>query len=392
MRNFPHKRQDQVAQTTYIRNLLRVTEYCPELADKVLALIIDHTIQVDVSLDVVSPPRPVILIPHNQVEIQAELEEAEEESAQDEELFDLDPFDTIIGQEGDDDDDDDSDESDSDDNLSDLSSDAGDMDDAQPLADIPTNVQHIRDMAKKLDAILKLLFDHLKCRNPLVELDPSLSPSSLSESLLPLMDPSETPSFLSSIEYTQTERRSQFHTLLSIFERTILRTFKSRYTQFLLFWYSSLDVEFSDLFLGMLVSKALLEQDQPAVTRAAAASYIASFVSRAQFIDRDGARRVTAVLCNYLRSDLDDFDTQLQSGAAVLNVAHYSVFYAISQAVFLIFCFRWRELLEEAEEDVDELLGRPKLARKWMPELDIVQRLVTSLLNPLKVLFLLCIG
>jgi len=36
--------------------------------------------------------------------------------------------------------------------------------------------------------------------------------------------------------------------------------------------------------------KALLEQDQPAVTRAAAASYIASFVSRAQFVDREGAR------------------------------------------------------------------------------------------------------
>jgi RNA polymerase I-specific transcription initiation factor RRN3 len=52
VRNFPHKRQDQVAQTTYIRNLLRVTEYCPELADKILALIIDHTIQIDVRLDI----------------------------------------------------------------------------------------------------------------------------------------------------------------------------------------------------------------------------------------------------------------------------------------------------------------------------------------------------
>jgi RNA polymerase I-specific transcription initiation factor RRN3 len=51
VRDFPHKRQDQVAQTTYVRNLLRVTEYCPELFDKILALIIDHTIQIDVRTD-----------------------------------------------------------------------------------------------------------------------------------------------------------------------------------------------------------------------------------------------------------------------------------------------------------------------------------------------------
>jgi len=46
--NFPHKRQNQVAQTTYIRNLLRVTEYCAELADTILATIIEHAIQIDV--------------------------------------------------------------------------------------------------------------------------------------------------------------------------------------------------------------------------------------------------------------------------------------------------------------------------------------------------------
>lgn len=48
VRNFPHKRQNQVVQTTYIRNLLRISTYCPELADKILATIIDRTIQIDV--------------------------------------------------------------------------------------------------------------------------------------------------------------------------------------------------------------------------------------------------------------------------------------------------------------------------------------------------------
>ena len=48
VRSFPHKRQNQVAQTTYIRNLLRISTYCPELADKILATIVDRAVQIDV--------------------------------------------------------------------------------------------------------------------------------------------------------------------------------------------------------------------------------------------------------------------------------------------------------------------------------------------------------
>jgi RNA polymerase I-specific transcription initiation factor RRN3 len=206
----------------------------------------------------------------------------------------------------------------------------------------------------------------------------SESPSSINECIELPRAPSPI-----SIERGKAIRRSQFHTLLSIFDRTIIRTFKSRYTQFLVFWYSSLDSEFSDLFQGFLVSKALLEQDQPTVTRAAAASYIASFVSRAQFVDREDARRVTGLLCTFLRNHLDLFDTVLQSGTSMPSMGHHSVFYAVAQAVFLIFCFRWRDL-EEEPEDADELLGAGA-GKKWMPELSVVQRVVTSSFNPLKV-------
>lgn len=51
IRHFPHKRQNQLAQTTFIRNLLRVSSYCPELSDKILATIVDRAIQIDVSLE-----------------------------------------------------------------------------------------------------------------------------------------------------------------------------------------------------------------------------------------------------------------------------------------------------------------------------------------------------
>lgn len=48
VRNFPHKRLSLTAHVTYIRNILRIAEYCPELADRILSTIIDRAIQIDV--------------------------------------------------------------------------------------------------------------------------------------------------------------------------------------------------------------------------------------------------------------------------------------------------------------------------------------------------------
>ncbi|KAI9000777.1 RNA polymerase I-specific transcription initiation factor RRN3 [Trametes punicea] len=373
-RHFPHKRQNQTAQVTYIRNLLRVTEYCPEIADRILATVIDRAIQID-------------------VEIQVELEELEEqlESQEQSQIFDLDPFDVVLGQEGDESDSEEEEDDEEDDNLSDLSSDAGgDPDDDSDQEEQGTDFQHIQSMVNKLDAILKIIFDHFNqthsATDPAAPHLPS-TPSSRSGSPLLPTSPSRVAS-PATLEEGKALRRAQFNTLLSIFDRTILRTFKSRYTQFIVFWYSSLDPEFADLFQGMLVSKSLLEEDQPAVTRAAAASYIASFVSRAQFVDREGARRVVSVLCNFLRNRLDVYDAVTKAGiqqtAAGMNIAQHSIFYAVAQAVFLIFCFRWRDLLED-EDEVDEFAAVHEPRKKWMPELDVIQRVVTSELNPLKV-------
>jgi len=79
----------------------------------------------------------------------------------------------------------------------------------------------------------------------------------------------------------------------------------------------------------------------------------------------------------------------------------HTVFYAVTQAVFLIFCFRWRDLVDEDMGDDDDQLklfldsngmitGRTRKPistnkSKWMPELGILKRVVVSMLNPLKV-------
>ncbi|KAK0190546.1 RNA polymerase I-specific transcription initiation factor RRN3 [Armillaria mellea] len=380
-RNFPHKRQNIASQSTYIRNLLRVCGYCPELSDKILGTIVDRAIQID-------------------VEIQVELEELEEaEADQDQEVFELDPFDVLIGQEGDD----------SDNDFSDLSSDAGgdlDLDNhGRPEATI-TNVRHIQDMVKKLDTILTLTLEHFDRSQsstpkpsspspptPLPPLDlPPLPPvydsfnplaisihspaPSISRPPPPSTQTSSTPQSSSPAPPSKTlALHITFTTLLAIFDRTILLTFKSRYTQFLLFWYTSLDPDFADIFLGMLIDRALINPSTPTVTRAAAASYIGSFVSRARFVDREGVRTVIRVLCDFLATHLDNIE---HAGSA--DSAQNSVFYAVSQSLFLVFCFRWRDMQEVEDEDIVKAEGK-----KWMRELGVVHQVVNSSLNPLKV-------
>ncbi|KAF7352452.1 RNA polymerase I-specific transcription initiation factor RRN3 [Mycena venus] len=386
VRNFPHKRQSQASQSTYIRNLLRISTYCPELADKILSTIVDRAIQID-------------------VEIQVELEELEDQM-EDQDVFELDPFDTVLGQEEDDSDSDDDEDEDGD--MSDLSSDGGDADGPETVSDM----NHIQDMVKKLDAILTLLFEHfqraleaipssgadsprlalppeLPALPPLPPLTPSLSPLSSPLDLPPAVFPDsqlpDSATFASPSKPPPTSLNAQFHTLLSIFDRLVLPTFKSRYTQFLIFFYTSLSSDFADIFLGLLVDRALFQSATPAVTRAAAAAYIGSFVSRAAFIDREGARRVVGVLCDFLRAHLDGVEEAIRTGAMIASgpgsSAQSGVFYAVAQAVFLIFCFRWRDLLED-EEEAEELVGKP--GKKWMPELGVVQRIINSVLNPLK--------
>ncbi|KAJ7682435.1 RNA polymerase I-specific transcription initiation factor RRN3 [Mycena polygramma] len=386
VRNFPHKRQNQASQSTYIRNLLRISTYCPELADKILSTIVDRAIQID-------------------VEIQVELEELEDQH-EEQDVFELDPFDTILGQEDEDSDSDDDDDEDGGD-MSDLSSDGGDIDGGP---ETHSDLGHIQDMVKKLDAILSLIFEHfqraleasgadsprtalppeLPALPPLPPLTPSLSPLSS-----PMHLPSSSSSFFSDLDLTSpapaparpppTSLTAQFHTLLSIFDRLILPTFKSRYTQFLLFFYTSLSPDFADIFLGLLVDRSLFQSATPAVTRAAAAAYLGSFVSRAVFVDRAGARRVVAVLCDFLRAHVDAVEEAVRVGATITSGAgsaeQSGVFYAVAQAVFLIFCFRWRDLLEE-DLDVDDLVAKP--GKEWMPELGVVQRIINSVLNPLK--------
>lgn len=241
------------------------------------------------------------------------------------------------------------------------------------------SIRKVLENRAKLDAILKVVFDHLaqvhgvdaaKPAQLEREPDADAGPSGSTETT----PTPETPPTAEALE----RRLTLFRTLLDIFDRTLLRTFKTRNTQFLLFYLCSLNPDSSDHFVGVLLGRALFELDAPAVTRVAAAGYVASFVSRAKFVDIGMTRKVVRLLCQFLEGQMDDHASGVGGGQ------HLPVFYAVAQAVFYIFCFRWKDLLDEGDDD--DIALEP--GRRWMMGLETLKKAVSSSFNPLKVRFL----
>jgi RNA polymerase I-specific transcription initiation factor RRN3 len=270
------------------------------------------------------------------------------------------------------DDDDERDISDDSDSDSDDDSDSGSDSDGVQVA-----VLDIKKMTKKLDGMLFLVFSYLEgyvnsCRH--LPTPNGRMPAPVEELFL---------------------------VLLQIFMGTILQTFKSRHTQFILFYIVSLSPQFSDYFLGALGTK-ILDKSQPEVIRVSAAAYMSSFVSRAKYLDIRQVLMVIDMLGNFVLELVAKVDT----GSNVLPDAdRYAVFYAVVQALMYIFCFRWRVLevgaenkIRSSKDDFDSAgmivgsMDSPDVnsshrgtGRQWHSGLNSLQRVVTSRLNPLKV-------
>ncbi|WFD19575.1 DNA independent RNA polymerase I transcription factor [Malassezia caprae] len=393
LQHFPHKQERTMSQVLYIQNLLRISEYCEALTEPIWSAIIDHALQVDVA-------------------IQVELDDLEDHGLEQAGPTNLDPVldgdadtlsepespDLALSVHGTDD---------VLDSLEDLSDEEGyDASDAlSPAAPTPAEPSwnEIAALAGKLDAIMKAIYQFLDGHvGGLAHHD------------------------------VHARRYTLYQTLLGIFTRTVLTTFKSRHVQFILFWFASLDHEFADMFLGTLLSKSLYATpaagvasesgDSSVVLRIAAASYVASYVARARYIDAPTTRMVVLNLCTYMDACLEAFASQGLS-ASPPGAREHAVFYAVAQAVFYIFCFRWRDLRDGAVSDaphVPDEDGMPSLAatyptagslelspqlmpmlhasslssvssthsiqgeRGWAPGLAVVQRAITSPLNPLR--------
>jgi RNA polymerase I-specific transcription initiation factor RRN3 len=179
------------------------------------------------------------------------------------------------------------------------------------------------------------------------------------------------------------EAISMFDTLLSHFRNIILPTYRSRHTQFLLFHFAQTSEHLIDTFAGECVDLAF-KSGRPAVLKQSAAAYLASFVSRGAHVTPQVVRDVF----DYIGANLDVMRSENEVSCRGPDLQRYGTFYATTQALLYIFCFRWRDLVvtpssEEGEIDDEDFIGRDL---EWRPGVkELLDRTICSKLNPLKV-------
>ncbi|KAJ1737650.1 DNA independent RNA polymerase I transcription factor [Coemansia sp. RSA 1250] len=359
---WPFKAAKTNMQVLFVRNALKIIEYAAGVRREVLRLVLNHVIQID-------------------VEVQIELEDLESDSEQGEDggVFELDE-ELASGNASNDNssavDDSGSDDSDSDDSDSDS---------------IASGMGRARFNAKKtvgrLDALLSTLLAWLEQQ---CQPDPHTG---------------ELPEAASRL----------FLLFLDLFGAIVLPTFKSRYTQFVVFYFCAKHPEYSDVFLGTMVGnigepvRSAAQDRASSMAKVAAAAYLSSFVARAKFVAGSIVRNVVGVLVQWANAYLDWVEEQAShsdsaqkkmrartysqalggAGAQTAPVAQlqvemerHAVFFAVTQAVLYMFCFRWRDLAQTqdggavVESELDDL--------RWCAELDGLQRVVFSRLNPLR--------
>ncbi|KAK0670435.1 putative RNA polymerase I-specific transcription initiation factor rrn3 [Cercophora samala] len=174
-----------------------------------------------------------------------------------------------------------------------------------------------------------------------------------------------------------------FKDLLSDFKNVILPHLKSRHTQYLLFKFAMKSDQLMELFLGMLLTIAFHSTDAPVIKQAAAA-YLASFTARGARVQSHNVQLIVGCLLNYI-----DYYRETHKNCRGPDVRRYSLYYASFQGLLYIFCFRWRDLLDQdaLPESVDwddpvSFLGKEL---PWMPDLKRrMQANIASKLNPLK--------
>jgi RNA polymerase I-specific transcription initiation factor RRN3 len=178
------------------------------------------------------------------------------------------------------------------------------------------------------------------------------------------------------------EAASMFETLLGHFANIILPTYRSRHTQFLLFHFAQTAEHLVDQFAGTCVQLAF-QSGRPAVLKQSSAAYLASFVAR-------GAHVQSHVICTVFEligSNLDHIRVENELTCRGPDLKRYSTFYAMTQALLYIFCFRWRDLIASSdileEDDPAAFIGQDL---NWTPGIkETLSRTIYSKLNPLKI-------
>ncbi|KAL3345786.1 hypothetical protein AABB24_024636 [Solanum stoloniferum] len=148
-----------------------------------------------------------------------------------------------------------------------------------------------------------------------------------------------------------------FHTLLQSFQQTVLMAYKSKFSQFVLFYACSLDPEncgrrFADTLFHKFKSSKYPEW------RMSAVAYLASYLARAKFLP-------ISFVAEYVESLLEWCSTYCSNQGGSINPKAHKEFYAGCQAMMYVLCFRMRSMLaiprirSRISKHIEDILRHP---------------------------------
>lgn len=225
------------------------------------------------------------------------------------------------------------------------------LSDASDLDEDSARVLAIRSHVEKLDAILDTIFD---LYSPYFE-DPN-SPEAI----------------------------SCYEDMLSDFSNVVLPTYRSRHSQFLVFYFGQKSPRLTEMFVGTLFNIAF-ESNRPSIVKQSAVAYLASFVARGARVTGDQVQTIATTLLNYMNYHRHNYEPECRGP----DLRRYTQYYMNVQALLYLFCFRWRDLIIDSETsrvDYDDPASYLGQDHDWM--LGLKQGLTNNIfskLNPLKV-------
>jgi len=339
-RNFPNKNAPKEELVHYIENILHILTYCNDLRYTVWSLIVENLIKLDVELqneidDVDDEDLNAALENGSGDDMDPESNNDDDEGNEtnfpelaNEQLLPKSP------------------------NLSDKE-DAGydadyneDEEDESELLhedgdDVEYNmdIEGITDLSSKLDAIMQLIFQST---------EKSFTEDGLEEGY----------------------GIALFNTLISIFRTYILPTHYTRCVQYLIFHMVQQQSDLTDSFLVMLLD-VVFSSNEIASNRIKAMQYVCSFMARAKSLSRGQLLTVMKYLMSWCNEYVTEREKEVGFGKG--GMERFSMLYCVLQGLMYIFCFRFRDL---KREDNDE---------EWELRLDkFFNMMIMSKFNPLK--------
>ena len=169
--------------------------------------------------------------------------------------------------------------------------DLGAEDGPEPDNDPTQGATSVGEMAEKLDIMLELVFRYLdiRCACPagidgVHAIEKELSDPGMETATNPPPPALRRRRSSSGGGSKSRSREHMFALTLGVFERSILATHQSKFTQFVMFYICRIGSSFCDAFVGRLINH-IRSPRAAAGLRVNCAAYLGSFLARAGFVD-----------------------------------------------------------------------------------------------------------